>query len=130
MRLEPEDLDGHPVAGATVLFPIKFVPELLQPSAVVKQPDWLRRPNGEAMMRFFPPAATRTGGQAVLHCIVTTSGSLDNCKVTDESPPGSGIGAAALALSKLLKMRPISLDGLPTAGEESKITIGFRPPDR
>jgi TonB family protein len=66
-------------------------------------------------------------GQAILHCVVSADGSL-SCYVASENPPDQSFGAAALALSKLIKMGPVTRDGAPTAGGEINIPIRFRVP--
>jgi len=66
-------------------------------------------------------------GQVVLHCVVAAEGTL-GCYVASEDPPDQSFGAAALKLSKLFKMGPLTRDGAPTAGGEINIPIRFSVP--
>jgi protein TonB len=93
-------------------------------------PYWIHKPSGEDMARVFPKAAARAGleGGATISCRVTAVGTLAECKVAVESPPGQGFGEAALNLGKLFKMGPMTRDGLPVEGGTVNIPIRFRLP--
>ena len=60
-----------------------------------------------------------------LRCRVDASGALTDCSVTDETPTGEGFGEAALAMSPLFHMRPMTRDGVPVAGGRINIPIRF-----
>lgn len=51
--------------------------------------------------------------RALIACIVTVDGLLRDCIVKYETPPGRGVGDAALRLSRQFKMRPASGNGTP-----------------
>jgi len=95
--------------------------------SVITQPDWLAKPTGADMSRFYPPAAaaSRIEGRAVLHCRVAATGELTDCAVTGEDPPGAGFAQAALDLAPLFRMRPMTRDGVPVSGGRINIPIRF-----
>jgi len=97
--------------------------------STIHNPVWILTPNGDAFARFYPDRAQRmsVSGQAVLHCVVAAEGTL-SCYVASEDPPDQSFGAAALKLSKLFKMGPVTRDGAPTASGEINIPIRFRVP--
>jgi TonB family protein len=98
---------------------------------VVTNPDWLRRPVGEDLARYYPEAAARRNveGRAVIACLVTAQGRLDPCHVEEEAPTGYGFGDAAVNLSHFFAMRPMTVDGTPVSGGRIVIPIRFRLPD-
>jgi len=98
-------------------------------ATVISQPDWIHQPNGDDFARFYPDRAQRlaVAGRVVLHCQVNASGTL-NCSVSSETPPDQEFGSAALKISKLFKMRPMTKDGVPTDGGSINIPIRFEPP--
>jgi protein TonB len=104
-------------------------PEPPRPS-VITQPDWLRRPSAEDMAKYYPDRATRMNieGKATLSCTVNARGTLDSCSVTEETPAEAGFGDAAIKLSKLFKMRPMTRDGQPVDGGKINIPIRFQLP--
>jgi protein TonB len=96
---------------------------------VITQPDWLRKPSADDMARYYPDRAQRNAvnGRATLHCTVNVNGTVD-CSVISEDPPDMEFGSAALKLSRMFKMRPMSRDGAPTAGGTINIPIRFEVP--
>ena len=105
------------------------LPSGARPS-VITNPDWMRRPTGEDMARFYPDKAQRDEieGRATIYCTVTAEGSLSGCSVVDETPADYGFGAAALNLGLLFKMRPMTKDGVPVSGGWVRIPIRFMLP--
>jgi TonB family protein len=97
---------------------------------VITQPEWLRRPNAEDLERYFPERAQRMNveGRASISCTVDVRGTLQNCSVSLEDPNDQGFGDAALRMSKLFKMRPMTKDGVPVDGGKITIPIAFRLP--
>ena len=77
--------------------------------------------------RYYPPEAqkARREGRAVIKCHVTAQGTVDNCVVVSEDPPGLGFGKAALGMACLFKMKPKTVDGQPVDGGETTIPIRF-----
>jgi TonB family protein len=126
MVLKPTDASGSPVAGRDLMVPVKFDPAMLRgPGTIIGQPDWLRRPNDEEMGNFYPTDAGRAGGKTAIDCVVTTRGLLEKCAVVRESPSGHGLGKAALAMSAIFVMRPMTRDGMPVGGGKVEIPIHF-----
>jgi protein TonB len=104
-------------------------PEPPRPS-VITSPDWLRKPTGEDMARYYPDRAQRMSveGSATISCTVNARGTLDNCSVTSETPADQDFGTAAIRMSKLFKMRPQTKDGAPVDGGTVRIPIRFQLP--
>jgi TonB family protein len=126
MELKPTAADGASVAGRNLIVPVKFDPALLKSGPVViTTPDWLRLPKPDELRNYMPVGAMHTGGRVVLHCIVTDRGLMDSCKTSQETPPGNEIGSAALAMTSLFVMRPMTIDGLPVGGSEINIPVKF-----
>ncbi|HEY2358594.1 MAG TPA: TonB family protein, partial [Phenylobacterium sp.] len=126
MALKPADAEGKPVAGRSLIVPVKFEPALLQhPGTIIGLPDWFRKPTQDEMLQFFPADAGGVAGKTALECIVSTRGLLQKCEVKMEAPQGHGFGAAALAMSSVFLMRPMTRDGLPVGGARVIIPINF-----
>lgn len=101
------------------------------PPYAVTNPDWLRKPQGRDLARFYPDRAQReeVGGAATILCSVTVKGGLEACRVVSEAPVGYGFGQAALRLSQTFQMKPKMDDGTPVAGGTVRIPIVFRVPE-
>lgn len=97
---------------------------------MITNADWLRKPTSEDMARYYPERATRMNieGRATLSCTVNARGTLDACSVSAEEPSEAGFGDAAIKLSKLFKMRPMTKDGAPVDGGKINIPIRFQLP--
>ena len=109
------------LAGAGAVWAASPAPYL------VGKPDWVAKPNGNDLVRFYPEAASKAGktGMAAISCRVRPDGSLRACKVRNQNPARYGFGAAALKMSPLFRMRPKDGDGHSTAGAEVIIPIKF-----
>lgn len=94
---------------------------------VITNPDWAQIPTGEDMARYYPPLAQYLAltGRVVISCTVTSAGALSDCAVEKEAPSGIGFADAALKLSSLFKMRPMTLDKTPVGGASVRIPINF-----
>jgi TonB family protein len=99
---------------------------------VVTKPEWVQTPNGEDFATYFPPVAQLLGlgGRIVMNCQVSSTGTMENCVVTEETPKGMGFGDAALKISQFFRMKPMSVDGVAVAGTRINIPIRFAGPDR
>jgi hypothetical protein len=98
--------------SATAVFTLcGFQASAAEPSSPGKL-DWLRRPNGSEMARYYPEKGTRTEtpGRGIIDCDVTAGGLLANCRVVEEWPIGYGFGDAALKLSHSFRIDPKTVD--------------------
>ena len=66
-------------------------------------------------------------GSAKLQCTVMADGSLQDCTVVSEDPPGKGFGEAALASATHTKVR--ADPNRPAAGIKATIPFNFKPED-
>lgn len=123
MELKPTTTDGKRVAGMSFIVPVKFDPGVLKGGVTITRPDWVRLPTADELMAYYPAEASRSGGRVVIHCNVTDRGLMQGCSLLQETPPGHGYGGAALAMSDLFVMRPMTVDGQPVGGSEINIPI-------
>ncbi|HEX8569984.1 MAG TPA: TonB family protein [Caulobacteraceae bacterium] len=107
-------------ALARVTFPLRFRPTF-------SPPNWVRRPKSEDLAAVWPAEAMRRGisGRAVIRCGISTEGTLRKCAVREESPEGTGFGAAALALAPTFLMKPPMNRGRLIEGEFVNIPVNF-----
>jgi periplasmic protein TonB len=79
-------------------------------------------------LRYYPERAQRehVEGTAVINCLVTQEGTLTDCNLVSETPPGYGFGDKALEMSKLFKKR--GQKGEPTPGTRFTVPINFKLP--
>jgi TonB family protein len=100
-------------------------------SPAVSVPNWIRLPDGADMKRHYPPEALahRIEGQVRLDCQVTSTGTLTDCRVAQEDPPGQGFGAATLALAPRFKMKAVTAEGAPVGGARVVIPLRWRLPE-
>jgi TonB family protein len=98
---------------------------LLGAAPADQNPDWVRKPTAKDLLAVWPQEALKNSlsGRGVIGCKVDIRGTLFACRVTDESPPDSGFGAAALALTPQFQMKPAVVGGKPV---ESAIHIRVR----
>lgn len=100
-------------------------PRSTAPLPIVTNPEWIRKPGAEDLARLFPPAALEAGieGRSTIECLVTAEGSLTNCVVVSEAPPGAGFGAAHIEAARLFRMRPKTKEGVSVEGGSVRITL-------
>ncbi len=123
MELKSSTADGKPVAGRSFIVPVKFDPAVLKGGTTITRPDWVRVPTNDELIHYIPSNAAPKGGRTLLHCYVTNRGLMDRCTVQSETPTGHGYGGAALALTELFVMRPMTVDGEPVGGADINIPI-------
>jgi TonB family protein len=97
------------------------------PRKVIEKPDWIAKPSGEDLERFFPKRAKeeRVSGKATIKCVVTAEGVPERCTVLKETPKGYGFGEAALAMASTFRMSPKRVDGQVIEGAEVTIPLVF-----
>jgi TonB family protein len=109
-RVKPGSVKADASGATRISIPIRW--------AMFDNPDWIRRPNGDAFVRYFPSKALNAGisGRAVMTCRVEVDGSLSHCFITSETPLGFGFGEATLKLAQHFKMKAQTIDGRPVEG--------------
>lgn len=127
-----------PIPPAPVHLEIKAPPVIAPPAPkpappappkphIIANPDWLQKPTGDEIARYYPDRAARLGiqGRAVIGCVVSAEGLLKACSVESETPDDEGFGVAAIKMSHAFKMRPMTRDGTPVEGATIRIPIRF-----
>ncbi|MFZ5670905.1 MAG: TonB family protein [Pseudomonadota bacterium] len=94
---------------------------------VFAPPDWVRRPTEMETLNVYPLKQGLLGieGKVEITCTVSLESMLENCRVTKEEPEGEGFGAAALRLSKVMRIKPGTLDGKPIADLSVTVPVNF-----
>ncbi|HEY2707139.1 MAG TPA: energy transducer TonB [Caulobacteraceae bacterium] len=118
-------------AAASPSNPTPTRPDMSLPlEGTITNPDWVRRPTGDEVANYYPHVAELVGlnGHVTMECAVNAQGATENCTVLSEKPVGLEFGKAALAMSGLFRMKPMTLDGAPVAGAHVIIPIGFLSP--
>ncbi len=123
-RVKPARLGGKPVASGQALV-------IATKEHRITNPDWLRKPDGNALAAVLPQRALETGtsGVAKIRCDVADDGNLVDCAVESETPAGFGFGAAALLLAPNFQMKPRLVDGKPQPGGTVTIPLRFELPE-
>ncbi|RYF93754.1 MAG: TonB family protein [Caulobacteraceae bacterium] len=118
-RMAPTTVDGAPVAGGRVRFPLVFQPgPVAEPSKFPGQIrdrqdrqigtfKWKAKPSGANVNTYFPELAMRkgVGGKTTLDCEITAEGIMRRCWVISESPLGYGFGEAGVSLSQFFRLK-------------------------
>jgi TonB family protein len=102
------------------------------PPSTADMPGWSKAPKAEDMTRAYPQEAARVSlaGSATLECTVGAAGELTDCVASDETPAGSGFGAASLAVASKFQMPTKAPSGASTAGRTVRFPIQWLQPAR
>lgn len=120
------DADRKATRGIEVHVPFVFDPAMLESNArVVGKPTWAALPKAEQLNEAFKDVTATGAARVVIQCAVKSGGFVGDCKVLSETPPGLGIGAAALALSPTFRLSTWTAEGLPTIGGLISIPIRY-----
>jgi hypothetical protein len=87
---------------------------------------WKATPGAQQLA--FPADALKAGltaGSAVVDCLAASDGTVHQCEVVRESPPGTGFGQAALEGARFMATNPWA-DGTPVEGGHARFTFNFR----
>ena len=97
-------------------------------AGVITRPDWVSRPSGADVSRYYPLLAMRMeqAGLVLLQCSVTAEGTMENCSAVEEAPLGLGFADGALRMASLFKMKPQTVNGVAVSGGVVRIPITFR----
>lgn len=78
---------------------------------------------------YFPDRALRMGvdGSAVIECVLSAEGDLDECVPVAESAPNFGFAFASLEMAKqrAITAAPRLVDGVPLDGEVVQVVVPF-----
>jgi TonB family protein len=101
-RVKPVDDLGRSLEGRVIAKGFTF----LAPGDA--DPRWRRLATSEEIAAVYPAEAKKQGveGRVFMACNVTRSGAVVDCKITSETPIGSGFGAAALKLAPKFRLTP------------------------
>jgi TonB family protein len=121
-KLSPQTENGKPVDTGRVSFRVRFEAPPVEPSV-------LKRATEDQLQAVWPArlGAMSNGGQGTLVCQVTVRGTLEACIAVDETPKGSGFGAAAVALAPQFLLKPAMKNGLPVAYDGYPVRIKWEP---
>ena len=88
---------------------------------------WLERPTAHDFIAAYPPEALgrHLNGRASLDCSVTADGTLANCSVRSETPPGEGFGEAALQVATHFRMAATTTSVQTTEGGRTFVHLSF-----
>ena len=100
------------------------------PPSTTDMPGWSKAPRPEDMMKLYPqePGRANLAGSAILECTVGADGGLTACVASDETPPGSGFGAASLSIASRFQMPTKAPSGASTVGRTVRFPIQWLRP--
>lgn len=85
--------------------------------------EWYREPTDAELSTYLPER--RVIGWGMIACQTVQRYRVDNCRVLQSFPPGSGLGAAIKAAAWQFMVRPPRIDGKPVIGAWVRIRIEF-----
>jgi len=119
-------VDDPAMNHRNIFVPVTFDAAVLKGQAMVTKPAWAEMPTAQDFQATFPKTQNGVNDvRVVLGCTVERGGELGGCSVAEETPPGQGYGAGALALASKFKVAPWGTDGAPTVGAHIKLPIHY-----
>ena len=85
--------------------------------------EWYREPTSAELATYLPER--RVIGWGMIACQTIPRNRVDNCRVLQSFPPGSGLGSAIKAAAWQFLVRPPRIDGTPVIGAWVRIRIEF-----
>ena len=99
--------EGTNLTHQNIFIPVTFDAAVLKNEAMVTKPEWISLPTPQDLNATFPKTENGVNQvRVVLGCTVEAGGALGGCAVADETPPGQGYGAGALALASKFRLSP------------------------
>jgi hypothetical protein len=112
------------------LHPPAITPDITLMAHVLANPSIVTKPTNAQIQAAYPSRALddQVQGGAIIDCVVSEKGALQECRVAAETPVGYGFGQAAADLAGDFVMKPGELDGEPVGGRPVRISVGFTSP--
>lgn len=85
--------------------------------------EWYREPTSAELSTYLPER--RVIGWGMIACQTVARYRVDNCRVLQSEPPGSGLASAIKAAAWQFMVRPPTIDGKPVIGAWVRIRIEF-----
>lgn len=123
----PATPDGKGLGNVAVQVPVAFDPAMLDAAnQVIGRPQWAALPSAEDVHAAFGATPRGIGTvRVVLGCVVQQGGWIGECTVGSETPPGMGLGPAALALAAKVRVVTWTSEGLPVVGARLNVPIRY-----
>jgi TonB family protein len=119
--------DSERIVFAFTLHPTAITPDVLAIPHLVERPRLLKAPTDHQLTLAASDhaLARKINGSAVMSCLLTQQGALDDCRILRESPPDAGYGQTALKVARFFKFSPELRDGEPVGGGIITLPLGF-----
>jgi len=104
-------------------------PAKVDPKEIVREPTWVKRPTVAQIEALRPKAAKglKLSGLANLWCVAKADGTLTDCQLDWQDPPGLGLGDAAMELMPLYQIGPADRLGL-VEGRQVQVRVAWKGP--
>ncbi|HEX2815469.1 MAG TPA: hypothetical protein VHN39_03685, partial [Phenylobacterium sp.] len=121
-QMKPEMVEAEAPGGLAVIQDETFQSET--------PPAWLHKPTAHDLLAVWPKSAwaKHLSGKATISCLVGLQGAIYDCAPIWETPPGESFGAAAIALTPQLLMKPGTVNGQPVVTAVNIPFVFMMPP--
>jgi protein TonB len=119
----PADVAGQGDAGRGTDSASAYGPGEGPGGARLYNAEWYREPTNAELSTYLP--ARRVVGWGMIACQTVARYRVDNCRILQSSPPGSGLAGAIKAAAWQFMVRPPRIDGKPVIGAWVRIRIEF-----